>query len=556
MQANPVQYRGNTKLKGTGVKQGWTKEMMDEWKKCRQDPSYFCEKYVMITDIDKGLIKFKLRDYQKDMIQSMHKNRYTVGVMARQSGKTTTYVGFALHHILFYKKKTVAILANRGETAREILGKIQEAYENLPKWMQHGVIKYNEGSFELENGSRCLASATSSSAIRGYAISCLILDEIAFIDNWDEFYTSVYPTISSGKQSKLIMVSTPNGLNHFYKIVTGQKEGSEGYGMPGKNGFVCFDVTWKQVPGRDEKWREETLAAMNWDYQKFSQEYENEFVGSSGTLLGTDTLKELNSSWKMPTRKVGALSIYEEPIPNRNYYLIADVARGKGLDYSAFSIIDCTSIPYRQVATFRTNSIQPTEYASHIYAACKMYGDPYVLVEVNDIGAQVSDTLNMQYAYENVLCTMNRGHGGKRIIGTGLQTSNIDAGVRTTPIVKTTGCSLLKIIMESKKLVVFDKPTIDEFNVFSKKTDNPKSQYEAESGHNDDMVMGLVLFAWLSDQAWFKEETQTDVRTSVLTDSREQIQQEYEIDLPDFHVIDGRESFRYTNADPDLSDFF
>lgn len=437
-------YLGNIKLKRAGTQQGWTQEMVQEWIKCRDDIVYFCETYIKIITLDYGEQFLKLRDYQKDLVLDFFNSRYTIAVMSRQSGKTTSYIGFCLHSIIFNDQYTVGLLANKGETAREILGKIQFAYEELPKWMQHGVLTYNKGKFELENGSRIIAAATSSSAIRGYTINALILDEAAFIENWDEFYNSVYPTISSGTQSKLILVSTPHGLNHFHTFVEGARAKT--------NNFRLHDVTWERVPGRDEKWKQDTLAAMNWDLEKFNQEYENGFLGSSGTLISGSALKILATKIGMPIRKVNEMQIYAEPEPNRHYIAVVDVARGKGLDFSAFHIIDATSVPYQQVAVYHSNAVSPTEYANHLYAACRMYGNAYCLVEVNDIGAQVSDIMSLEYGYEYVLCTKNMGGSGKRIIGTGIATSSIDAGIRTTKTVKNIGCALLKIMIESGKL--------------------------------------------------------------------------------------------------------
>lgn len=553
-------YLGNTKLKNSGVQFDWTPEMAKEWIRCERDPIYFCEKYMKIIDVDEGIVPFTMRSYQKKMLMSMVNERDTLGVMCRQSGKTTTYVGFCTWYILFQEEKTIALLANKGETAREILGRIKMAYENLPLWMQHGVETYNEGKFEIENGCRIVAAATSASGIRGYAVSVLIIDEAAHIDNWGEFFTSVYPTISSGKKTKSIFVSTPNGLNHFWHLYDNARTR--------KNTFNLFDVTWKEVPGRDEAWRERELATLNWDYDKFSQEYENEFLGSSGTLLSGTKLKELMTLARKPIRTVDKkLRIYEEPTDGHKYYIVADVGRGKGLDYSAFSIFDCTQVPYRQVAAFNSNMVHPFDFANIIYSTAKTFSNAAVLIEVNDIGQQVADTISMQFEYPNVLCTKNQGAAGKQICGTGTGGQQIDPGIRTTQVVRSIGCSLAKVLIEQDKILFCDIETINEFATFSRKTDDPHSKYEAEQGKHDDLVMTFVLFAWMTDQEYFKSETSTDPRTAILRESKEEIAEDFPIDIEivSAHsywenkqtVVAARNPFNpYAGVVADISDYF
>jgi hypothetical protein len=517
-------YNGNTRLKRSGVQIHWTKQMAKEWVRCEKDPIYFCEKYMKISSVDHGIIPFKMRTYQKKMLLSMVHNRDTIGVMCRQSGKTTTYVGFCTWFMLFEKEKTIGLLANKHDTALEILGRIQMAYEHLPKWMQHGVVTFNKGKFELENDCRIVAGATSSASIRGYSLSVLIIDEAAHVEHWDEFFTSVYPTISSGKTTKSIYVSTPNGLNHFYNMVDNAKRG--------KSSAKLFDVTWSQVPGRDETWKQRELENMNFNYDKFQQEYENEFLGSSGTLLSGTKLKELLRDARDPIREIDDLKIYVEPREGRNYYLVADVGRGKGLDYSAFSIFDCTEVPYVQVAAFRSNMLHPYDYTNIIYSTCmNMYKNAKVLVEINDIGQQISDTLALQLEYPHILCSKNMGAAGKVIVGEGGGGVKTDTGIRTTIVVKQVGCSLAKVLIEQDKILLWDRDTIDEFSTFSKKSEDKWNRYEAESGRHDDLVMGFVLFAWLTSQNYFKDETLTDSRTAVLKESKEAIEESFPMDI-------------------------
>ena len=519
-------YNGNSLLKRANQTIEWTKELIAEFDKCSEDPIYFIETYMKIIS-EEGLVNFKLYDYQKEMVISMANNRFNIITTARQAGKSTTTCGFILWFIIFNSEKTVALLANKGETAREILGKIKLAYEYLPRWLQQGVFEWNKGSFELENNSRVIASATSSDAIRGYAIDLLFIDEAAFIENWDEFFTSVYPTVSSRSSSKIVLVSTPNGLNYFYSIwVNSFKEGTDGW-----NNYKPIRVLWNQIPGRDKKWMESTLASMNFNHEKFAQEYEGEFQGSSGTLISGWKLKELVP--QVPRAKtVDGLIEYYPPFAGRNYVCIADVSRGKGLDYSAFHIIDITEMPYYQVCTFRDNMTTPLDYASIIHKVCKGYNNAAVLVEINDIGEQVSSSLHYDFEYENILFTENAGRVGKRI-STGYNPGQTDMGIRTTKNVKALGCNMLKLLIEQNQLVINDFHTISELSTFSRKGNS----FEAEEGTHDDLVMGLVLFGWLSDQGHFKE--MTDINT--LQKLREKNEEELESNLSPFGFVDAHQ---------------
>ena len=514
-------YNGNALLKKSNQNIEWTIEMFNEYVKCSNDVVYFTETYMKIINIDHGLVSFKLYDYQKEMLQSMAENRFNIIATARQAGKSTVTCAFVLWYIIFHAEKTVALLANKGETAREILGRIQLAYQHLPRWLQQGVKEWNKGSMELENNSRVLAAATSSDNIRGYSINLLFIDEAAFIENWDTFFTSVYPTISSGKESKIVLVSTPNGLNHFYSLWVNAREK--------RNGYVPIEVTYDKVPGRDAAWKEQTLASMNFDTAKFEQEYCVEFMGSSGTLIAGWKLKELVHQTPLTVKE--GLSQYFAPIKGHSYAIVCDVSRGKGLDYSAFSVMDVTIMPYNQVCVYRNNMITPIDYADIIFRIAKSYNNAAVLVEINDIGEQVSHHLHYELEYDTVLFTENAGRAGKRIsTGFGTGSGNIDKGIRTTKPVKASGCAILKLLVEQNQLIINDFHTIEELSTFSRKNQS----YEAEEGKHDDMVMPLVLFAWLSDQQYFKD--YTDINT--LMKLREKSDEDIMNDLSPFGFID------------------
>lgn len=485
-----IGFRGNPKLKKTNSMVEWTPDLVQEWMKCSEDPIYFIETYMKI--ISKGkLASFKLYEWQKDVILSYKNNTRTILASCRQGGKSTTTVGFILWFVLFHSFKTVAILANKADVAQEMLVRIQFSYENLPSWLQQGIVSggWNKTSITLENNSRVFSAATSKDSISGFTIDFLMVDEVSKIENWEEFWTASSMTLSNNPDAKLAMISTPLGLNHFYEFWDGA--------VNGVNGFNPIKVTWRMIPGRDEAWKQATLADLNFDQQKFEQEHEVEFIGSSGTLIAGWKLQQLKDLH--PLHRENGLSKYHSPIEGHIYVMVCDVSRGKGLDYSAFSVIDITTMPFEQVCTFRNNMITPTDYAEIIYHVGCTYNDAYILVEINDIGGQVSDILFNEYEYENLFRTEHAGRAGKRVsFGSGNKT---DLGIRTTQPVRNLGCSLIKLLIEQNKLNINDKDTINEFNTFSKKN----NKYQAEPGKTDDLVIGLVLFAWLSDQSFFSE---------------------------------------------------
>lgn len=943
-------FRGNNLLKRPGVQIEWTPKMFEEWVKCSKDPIYFIENYMNITDADGNVVKLILRNYQKEIILSYLHNRNTITTTSRQSGKTTTTTGFILWYIIFQNNKNVAILANKAEVAQEILDRIQYAYEGLPKWIQQGVVEWNKRSIVLENGSRIRAAATSKSAIRGFTVHCLYIDEAAHVENWNEFYTSSAETISSGKETKILLTScvtentyvfsnhglcqikdfidykqienpklgynvndymiyghkkfnngsimvnsgkaptriistssaslecsyehklwackngnygwyksseleendyisieygmniygnddisniivdksnkikniplpdkitkdwayffglflaegymrpiynkldktltsgqititcgddisyiysslgikykkyddvhyttnskqlyqfltqfgfdptlkaknkiipnkilslskdnicsflsglfdgdgcankrkgtisyvsaseelinqvrmlllnigiltqkytnvippskkvkvystvhvleicnyddclmfydvigfnlkrkqdrkqyliypnkkitkdiipfgreifkniskngvsktnkhisrkkclelnfikdgiceptlkwekikniknsenfvydfslnhinddswchsvvyngilghqTPNGLNHFWEIWTNA--------IKHKNNFNPIEVPWTKVPGRDEKWKQETLARLNFDYEKFRQEHENQFLGSSGTLIAGWKLQQLQDTIRLPIVENMKLKQFEKPEKNHNYVLVADVSRGKGMDHSAFSIIDATTMPYKQIASFYDNLISPVEYAEVIFHTAKSYNMASILIEVNDIGGQIGDIMHHDYEYENLIQTENHGRLGKKV-SFGF-TKATDRGIRTTKTVKTIGCAILKLLIEQDKLIIHDSNTVMELATFSKKGET-QYNYEAEEGKHDDLVMGLVLFGWLVDQGYFKELTDINTLARLREKSEEQMMEDL---LPFGFIDDGR----------------
>lgn len=525
-------YNKNPHLPASGVIRQYDQHEVDEFIKCANDPVYFAKTYFKVVHLDKGIIPLELYEFQEEMIIKCKENRNTISVQSRQSGKTTTATVVLLHEAIFNKDKTVAILANKAATSREILKRIKTAFEHLPSFLKPGVKEWNKTSVMFDNGCVIMAEASSSDNIRGRSINILFLDEMAFIEGWEDFAASVLPTITAGTTTKLIITSTPNGLNAFYELVEGARKKI--------NGYALVEVPWYRVPGRDEEWKQKTLALLNFDQQKFNQEYEIEFMGSSGTLINGATLKLLEHMDPIYTHD--NLNIYKNKIGNHQYAIIVDSSEGKGLDYSAFSVIDITTIPYEQVATFRSNQITPQDYARIINVVAKQYNNPYILVELNcPAGAIVSELLFWDYEYENILMTESAGRAGKKI-SSGFGSGKVDRGILTSAPVKATGTTMLKLLIEQKQLIVHDKETIHELRTFSKKG----KSYEAEEGKHDDLVMGLVLFAWLSVQEYFKEITDIDVNKG-LTERTDQEIDDYIAGLGVMVVNDGLDDYAMQN---------
>ena len=504
-------YLGNPNLKKANTQIEWTEDKIVEFLKCKDDPVYFAKKYIKIVSLDHGLVPFDMYPFQEKLIKNFHENRFNICKMPRQTGKSTTCVSYLLHYAVFNDNVNLAILANKASTARDLLQRLQLAYENLPKWMQQGIIAWNKGSLELENGSKISANSTSSSAVRGGSYNVIFLDEFAFIPNHiaDDFFASVYPTISSGQSTKVIIVSTPRGMNHFYRMWHDSEKG--------KNEYIPTDVHWSEVPGRDQEWKEQTIA--NTSEQQFKVEFECEFLGSVNTLISPAKLRNL--VYDEPIQKNAGLDIYEDPQESHNYLITVDVARGLGNDYSAFIVFDITEFPYKVVAKYRNNEIKPMLFPSVIDEVARAYNNSFVLVEVNDIGDQVASILHFDLENENLLMCSMRGRAGQ-IVGSGFSGKKSQLGVRTTAAVKKLGCSNLKTLLEDDKLLTCDYDIISELTTFAQK----HNSFEAEEGCNDDLAMCLVIFAWLVAQDYFKEMTDNDIRKRLYEEQKNQIEQD------------------------------
>ena len=504
-------YLGNPLLKKANVKIDFTKDQIQEYIKCKEDPVYFTKNYVQIVSLDEGLVPFKMWDFQEELIEKFHNNRFNIAKLPRQTGKSTTVVSYLLHYILFNDNVNIGILANKASTARDLLARLATAYENLPKWIQQGVVVWNKGNIELENGSKILAASTSASAVRGMSFNIIFLDEFAFVPNHiaDSFFASVYPTITSGKSTKVIIISTPQGMNHFYKMWQDA--------VNGRNGYTYHEVHWSQVPGRDAEWKEQTI--KNTSQRQFTQEFECEFLGSVDTLISAAKLKAL--VFEEPITRSKGLDVYEQPKEKSEYLMTVDVSRGIGGDYSVFIVYDITTVPYRIVAKYRNNEIKPMLFPSVINDVARGYNNAWVLCEVNDIGDQVASILNFDLEYPNVLMCAMRGRAGQ-IVGQGFSGNKTQLGVKMSVTVKKVGCANLKQIVEDDKLIFNDYDIINELTTFIQK----KQSFEADEGFHDDLVMCMVIFAWLVQQDYFKEMTDNDIRQRIYDEQKNQIEQD------------------------------
>ena len=501
-------YRNNPNLKLPGIELQYTKEQLEEYIKCAKDPVYFCEKYVKVKTLDKGIVPFNLYPYQKKFVNAIHDNRFTISMWPRQCGKSTCVTSYICHYICFNQSVNVAILANRLKTAKEeLFSKLQLAYENLPHFLQQGVVEWNKTSFKLENGSRVMCDATSSTAIRGGSYNLLLLDEYAFLPSHvaEEFYTSTYPTISAGTTTKLIIVSTPNGMNHFHKLWVDANR-QEGHKL--KNKFVPVEVSWNETPIspgsprlRDEEWAKEQIA--NTSPEQFEQEYGCSFLGSSNTLISTSQLSVLAPEEPVEYDDSG-LKIFEQPDKEKIYFLMADVSRGQGNDYSAFIVVDGSSAPYKVVASYKNNTVSPFNFPMVIKTIAEKYNNAYVLVETNDIGGQVSSILYNDLEYENLLMTKIMGRKGQ-ILSQGFANGRSEMGLRTTMQTKKIGCAIFKRLVEEDKFLINDERIIQEMTTFVAKSNT----FKAEEGHNDDLVMCMVFFSWLTRQEYYTDLIET-----------------------------------------------
>jgi hypothetical protein len=530
-------YLGNPLLKKANTKIEFTEEQVLEWIKCSEDPAYFAKNYIKIVTLDRGLSEFDMYPFQEKMIKTFHNNRFTICKLPRQSGKSTIVVSYLLHYAIFNDNTNIAILANKASTARDLLDRLQTGYENLPKWLQQGVISWNKGSMELENKSKITAASTSASSIRGGTYNIIFLDEFAFVPNTvaDNFFSSVYPVITSGKSSKVIVVSTPYGMNHFYRLWDDAQKS--------KNDYVPIEVHWTDVPGRDDEFKRSTIA--NTSESQWRQEFECLFLGSSDTLISGPVLNRL--AFHTPKTSNAGLDVYEDPEEDHTYVITVDVARGVEKDYSAFIVVDVSQFPHKVVAKYRNNQIRPILFPQIIKEVAVSYNNAYVLCEVNDVGDQVAAGLHYDLEYSNILMSSMRGRAGQ-ILGQGFSGKKVQLGVKMSKTTKKVGCLNLKTLIEDNKVIFNDFEIINELTTFIQKGNS----FEAEEGRNDDLVMCLVMYSWLILQDYFKELTDQDIRKKIYEEQKNQVEQ----DMSPFGFVDDGVNSENTFVDPDGTRWF
>lgn len=512
-------YLGNPQVKRDGIVTQWTEHQVVEYSRCMKDPVYFAKKYAKVISLDRGLVSFDLYSYQEKMFKHFNDNRFSIVLACRQSGKSISSVAYLLWYAIFYPEKTIAILANKGATAREMLARVTLMLENLPFFLQPGCKALNKGSIEFSNNSRIIAAATSGSSIRGMSVNLLYLDEFAFVERAAEFYTSTYPVVSSGKDTKVIITSTANGIgNTFYKIWEGAVQLT--------NEYKPFKVDWWDVPGRDEKWKLQTIA--NTSQMQFDQEFANTFFGTGDTLIGATTLLELKS--KVPQRRIenDSVLIYEEPVKNHEYIMTVDVSRGRGQDYSTFNVIDISARPFKQVAVYRNNTISPLLFPNIIYKYAKVYNEAYVIIESNDQGGVVCNGLYHELEYENM-------HVESAVKANAL-------GIEMTRKVKRLGCSAIKDIIENNKLEIVDEHTIMEISTFVARGQS----YEASEGNHDDLMMNLVMFGYFATGNYFGEMTNINLKEMMFKQRIQEIEDDV---LPFGFIDDGSDYIRHVERE-------
>ena len=500
-------YLGNINVKRDGVQHNFTEEEVKEYLRCSKDPVYFCKKYLKVISLDEGLVPFDLYPYQEKMFDHFNNNRFSIVLACRQSGKSISSVGYIIWYACFHSEKTIAVLANKGATAREMLARITLMLENLPFFLQPGCKALNKGSIEFSNNSRIIASATSGSSIRGMSVNLLFLDEFAFVERANEFYTSTYPVISAGKDTKVIITSTANGIgNTFHKIWEGA--------VQKVNEFVPFTVNWWDVPGRDEKWKAQTIA--NTSQLQFDQEFGNTFYGTGDTLINAETLLSFRASNPKEVLEGGDLLIYDRPNKDHDYIMTVDVSKGRGQDYSTATVIDISVRPFKQVAVYRNNTISPILLPNIIYKYAKVYNEAYVVIESNDQGTLVCNGLYQDLEYDNL--HMESAIKADRI------------GIEMNRKVKRLGCSSIKDILENQKLQIVDENTIMEISTFVSKGQS----YEASDGNHDDLMMNLVLFGYFVSSQFFADMTDINLKEMMFAKKMKEI----EDDVPPVGFID------------------
>ena len=470
-------YMGNPNLPTANAVFEYTPEMVAEIAKCRDSLLYFGANYFYIIDPDEGKKVIPLFDYQTRLLKAFEEFKQNIVLSSRQSGKTTVATILALHEACFKDHKNIIIVANKEETAKNIFKRVKLAYTELPNWLKPGVAKWGDTSMELSNGSLVEISTTTGNAARGKTINCLLIDELSFIQPAsivEDFWRSVYPTISRAKTSKILITSTPNGVdNLFYKLYNGA--------LKKENRFHYERIDWWEVPGRDEQWKQEQIKDLG-SHEAFAQEYGNEFIDNSQESIDLALFDRLKNECREPKHilKEGAYKIWEEYDPEKIYVIGGDVSEGLGLDASVLQILDVTN-PKEiiQVAEYWTNTKGPSEFTNEVVDVCGHWGNPLLLIERNNQGTGVCDTLANTHMYQNLVSWgAKEAHKNKQ---NGM-ISHINTKYKAVE-------NQRYFVNEAQSVVFRNLDTLKEFKTFVR---YPNGSWKAKSGEHDDRVMAFV----------------------------------------------------------------
>ena len=495
-------YQGIEGIKGVNTDKKMTKEMVQEYIKCSTDPKYFIENYIIITTPDGDEVPFKLYDYQCEMLEKIENNRLNVYLCCRQAGKSQFLVGYVLWNIIFKRNFKVKWLANKLDTAMEMIDRIKFSYSKLPLWIQKAVKEFNKSSLTLENNSKVSCASTTMNSGRGSSVSLLLLDEFAFVDRniQDAFLASAFPTILSGKKTKLCLISTPNGQEKFYELFTSAQKGL--------NSFAWLFVDWKRVPGRDENWKKMAIDVNG--LAKFRVEHECKFEGSTATLISKEDLdvayhpiNEDNINYQEikldDENPKDVYKVFHKYNDDMKYYIEIDPSSGSGLDYTIINVLGKKDKNWIQCAIWRCNNMNNNQTLDWITKIAEDYNNPIIGIECNGIGEALVERLYYDVEYENVLSTKRNNDTKKWELYYGGLIKGATLGIKTTNTLKLAAGDRLKELFVKRRLIIHDIETVKEFNTFIREG----ASYKAEEGHTDDICMTYMLFAWVESNEMF-----------------------------------------------------
>lgn len=467
-----------------------TQDHIDEYTYCAYHPIYTIRNYFKIINIDHGLVNFKLYDFQEQLVKNFFFNNRLLAMFSRQSGKTSTIAACLLFYSSFNKDKNIGIIANKKSTANEVLERIKLMYIHLPNWLKPGIVKWNEGTIEFDNGCKIITSATTATSIRGKSLAVLYIDEISHIGKkmWDAFYKSTFPVISSSKLAKIAITTTPNGKDHFYYMWQDA--------IKGNSSFVTQKVRWYEIPGRDEEWKKKALAELGNNLESFGQEYLVEFLSASIEYISLERLEQYEQMIS-PPKAIDSnlkLNIFEQPQDKHSYIMTVDVSEGKGLDHQALAIVDCSEMPLKIVATLKNNKIDTIQYASIIYQLALKYNEAHIIIENNF--SDVAKDLWFNYEYTNII-NMNLRKQENR------QGKYFEIGLRTTPKTRRIGEEYFKHLVENDKIILNDIRIIKELN--NLEFNEARKRFEPRDTQiNDDLWAALKGFSYIAKTMFFE----------------------------------------------------